>query len=194
MNAIDQTFEERYRGGLNCKRSQRCHAERVSRDGEAKSRHSRRELSEFLGGGHQVVCVNSGTAALHLCPAGVQPVGTGDEVLLPSLTYVASFQAVTATGARPVACDIDPQSLTLNPEDMHAGGSRPAPKPSCRFTMPAVRGTVGRSCTEVAEQNGLRVVEDAAHAFGCRLGRPLGGFLGRLGLFQFRRHQEHHLR
>ena len=141
-----------------------------------------RELSEFLGGGHQVVCVNTGTAALHL---GLQAcgLGAGDEVLLPSLTYVASFQAVTATGARPVACDIDPESLTLNPEDM-----RRRITSRTKAVMPVHYASgPGRleELYEVAEQHGLRVVEDAAHAFGCRLDGRLVGSFGDLVCFSF---------
>ena len=141
-----------------------------------------KELSEFLGGGHQVVCVNSGTAALHLALQACG-VGTGDEVLLPSLTYVASFQAVTATGARPVACDIDPQSLTLNPED-----ARRRITSRTKAVMPVHYASGPGRLVElykVAEQNGLRVVEDAAHAFGCRLGDRLVGSLGDLVCFSF---------
>ena len=140
------------------------------------------QLSEFLGGGHQVVCVNTGTAALQL---GLQAcdLGPGDEVLLPSLTYVASFQAVAATGARPVACDIEPQSLTLNPEDM-----RRRITSRTKAVMPVHYASgPGRleEVYEVAEQHGLRVVEDAAHAFGCRLGNRLVGSFGDLVCFSF---------
>ena len=141
-----------------------------------------KELSEFLGGGHQVVCVNSGTAALHLALQACG-VGNGDEVLLPSLTYVACFQAVTATGARPVACDIDPQSLTLNPEDAHRRITS-----RTKAVMPVHYASGPGRLAElyrVAEQNGLRVVEDAAHAFGCRLEGRLVGSFGDLVCFSF---------
>src|SRR3989338_4783257 len=71
-------------------------------------------LEAFFG--RPAVCVNTGTAALHLAlqAAGIKG---GDEVLIPSLTYVASFQAVSATGATPIACDINPSSLTLDWRD-----------------------------------------------------------------------------
>ena len=54
---------------------------------------------------YEIVCVNTGTSALHLAleACGIKE---GDEVLVPSITYVATFQAVLATGAKPVACDI----------------------------------------------------------------------------------------
>src|ERR1039458_559754 len=71
-------------------------------------------LTEFFGG--PAICVVNGTAALQLA---VQACGIGPdgEVLVPSLTYVASFQAISATGAKPVACDVDPQTLTLDWRD-----------------------------------------------------------------------------
>ena len=71
-------------------------------------------LTEFFG--RPAVCVSSGTAAIHLAlqAAGI---GVGDEVLVQSLTYVASFQAVSATGATPVACDVDPVTLCLDWKD-----------------------------------------------------------------------------
>ncbi len=61
-------------------------------------------LTEFFD--RPTVCVVNGTASLHLS-LGACDVGVGDEVLVPSLTYVASFQAISATGAKPVAFDID---------------------------------------------------------------------------------------
>ena len=72
------------------------------------------KLSEFFG--RSVVCVVNGTAALHLA-LQASDIGPGDEVLVQSLTYVASFQAISATGATPVACDIDETTLTLDLRD-----------------------------------------------------------------------------
>ena len=72
------------------------------------------ELSGFFG--RPAVCVVNGTAALHLAlqSAGIGP---GDEVLVQSLTYLSSFQAISATGAKPVACDVDCDTLTLDWRD-----------------------------------------------------------------------------
>ena len=71
-------------------------------------------LSEFFG--RPAICVVNGTAALHL---SLQACGVSqtDEVLVPSLTYVASFQAISATGAKPIACDIEETSCTLDLKD-----------------------------------------------------------------------------
>ena len=63
-----------------------------------------KKLENFFGS--YVACTVNGTAALHLAlqAAGVK---RNDEVLVPSITYVASLQAITATGARPVICDVN---------------------------------------------------------------------------------------
>ena len=62
------------------------------------------------------MCVNTGTAAVHLAVQAIGA-GTGDEVLVPTLTYVASFQAVAACGATPVACDVRETDGLLDLED-----------------------------------------------------------------------------
>ena len=68
-------------------------------------------LTDFFG--RPAVCVVNGTAALHLA---LQACGltSGQEVLVPSLTYIASFQAISATGAKPVACDINEQNFLFS--------------------------------------------------------------------------------
>ena len=68
-------------------------------------------LSDFFK--RTVICVNTGTSALHLAVQSLG-IGDGDEILVPSLTYVASFQAISATGATPIACDIDPDTLVID--------------------------------------------------------------------------------
>ena len=71
-------------------------------------------LTEFFD--RPAVCVINGTAALHLALQACG-IGRGDEVLVPSLTYLASFQAISATGAKPMACDIDPEIFLLDLSD-----------------------------------------------------------------------------
>lgn len=129
-------------------------------------------LSAFFG--RPAVCVNTGTAALHLAVQGCD-IATGDEVLVPSLTYLASFQAIAATGARPVACDIDPQTLTLDWRDAERRLT-----PRTKAIMPVhYTGGVGdlEGIYGFAQRNGLRVIEDAAHAFGTtHQGKRVGSF------------------
>ena len=137
-------------------------------------------LFDFFG--RPVVCVVNGTAALHLALQACG-IGPGDEVLVQSLTYVASFQAISATGATPVACDIDPATLTLDWRDAE---KRLTPK--TKAVMPVhYAGGVG-ALDEIyafARKHGLRVIEDAAHAFGTVYqGKRVGEF-GDIACFSF---------
>jgi dTDP-4-amino-4,6-dideoxygalactose transaminase len=100
-----------------------------------------------------------------------------------SLTYVASFQAIAATGARPVACDVDPLTLTLNLDDAEKRLTS-----RTKAVMPVhYSGGVGAldKIYTFAESHGLRVIEDAAHAFGSmHQGKRVGGF-GDIACFSF---------
>lgn len=137
-------------------------------------------LSEFFG--RPAVCVVNGTAAVHLA---VQACGisAGDEVLVPSLTYVASFQAISATGAKPVACDIDPATCALDWRDAERRLT-----PRTKAVMPVHYGGSAGDLAGIyafAERHGLRVIEDAAHAFGTQYqGRRIGSF-GGISCFSF---------
>ena len=73
------------------------------------------KLSKFFS--RKVVCLNSGTAALHVA-LQASGISKNDEVIVPSLTYVASYQAISATGAKPVVCDIDLENLHMCPHDL----------------------------------------------------------------------------
>lgn len=138
------------------------------------------KLSDFFG--RPAVCIANGTAALQLAlqAAGV---GIGDEVLVPSLTYVASFQAISATGAKPVACDVRPDSLTLDWRDAE---QRITKRTKAIMPVHYAGGVTGLyEINSFAEKHGLRVVEDAAHAFGTVFqGQRVGGF-GDIACFSF---------
>jgi dTDP-4-amino-4,6-dideoxygalactose transaminase len=140
------------------------------------------DLRDYLGGmDRQVVCVNSGTAALHLAVQAVTR--PGDEVLVQSLTFVASFQAISAAGAVPVACEVHPDTVTL---DLADAARRLTPR--TKAVMPVHYASNPGELAEIyefARRQGLRVIEDAAHAFGCTYqGRMIGSF-GDLVCFSF---------
>ncbi len=129
-----------------------------------------------------VVCVSSGTAALHISLQAVG-VGFGDEVLVQALTYVASFQAISSTGAIPVACDVEADTLCLDWRDAEKRLT-----PNTKAVMPVhYAGGVGvlDNIYAFAEKYGLRVIEDAAHAFGTNYqGKKVGSF-GDIVCFSF---------
>lgn len=139
------------------------------------------ELQAFLDTDREVICVNTGTAALHLAVmACVKP---GEEVLVPSLTYVASFQAISAAGAIPVPCDIVPATGTINVVDAEKRLSE-----RTRAVMPVHYASSPGDLEGVyrfAQRYGLRVIEDAAHAFGCLHQGKLIGSFGDVVCFSF---------
>lgn len=140
------------------------------------------EIQSFLNTTHEVICVSTGTSALHLALQGIG-VGVGDEVLVPSLTYVASFQAISATGAKPVACDV---SISKGFIDLEDASRRITSK--TKAIMPVHYGSNSEGMNDVyrlANTNNLRVIEDAAHGFGCeRDGAPIGS-IGDVICFSF---------
>lgn len=140
------------------------------------------ELEAFLGGGVGVACVNTGSSALHLAIAALG-IGPGDEVLVPSLTFVASFQAVAVTGARPVPCDVEEASALLD-----LGDARRRLNARTRAIMPVhyagYPGNIG-ALREFARANRLRVIEDAAHAFGSSHDGRRVGAVGDVVCFSF---------
>lgn len=130
------------------------------------------ELAAWLGvEPGQVITVNTGTAALHLAVQAVT--ARGSEVLVPSLTFVASFQAVSGAGCVPVACEVREDTATIDLEDAEkrlterTAAIMPVHYASNPWQVEAVY--------DFARKHGLRVIEDAAHAFGCRRdGRKIG--------------------
>jgi dTDP-4-amino-4,6-dideoxygalactose transaminase len=140
-------------------------------------------LAQYLGlDDRQLVATNSCTAALHMA-AVLADLGPGDEVICPSFTYVAGHQAMSATGANVVFCDIEERTLGVDPASVRAVLS-----PRTKAIM--VTHFAGIPCDvegvyRLARERGLRVIEDAAHAFGSvHDGRRLGA-TGDLTCFSF---------
>ncbi|MCA1613265.1 MAG: DegT/DnrJ/EryC1/StrS family aminotransferase [Acidobacteria bacterium] len=138
-------------------------------------------FAEFCGVRHAVACCN-GTVALHLALVALG-VGAGDEVIVPTLTFVATANAVTYCGARPVFVDSEPATWNLDPALVEA-----------KIT-PRTRGIIAvhlyghpadvDALREIADRRGLFLVEDAAEAHGATYkGRPAGS-LGRAAAFSF---------
>ena len=139
------------------------------------------EIQSFLGTKRSVVSVNSGTAALHLAlQACVLP---GSEVLVQSLTFLASFQAISAAGAIPVPCEVLPESLTIDLEDAEKRLTE-----KTKAIMPVhYAGNPGDldAIYRFAQNHGLRVIEDAAHAFGGIYQEKMVGSFGDVVCFSF---------
>lgn len=137
--------------------------------------------AEYLGRGY-AVAFNSGTSALHavLLACGIKG---GDEVIVPSFTFIATANSVLFVGAKPVFADIEKKTYGLDPEDvgrkitgktkaimpMHYGGS------SCQI----------RELKEIAADHKLLLLEDAAESLGTRINDELVGSFGDAAMFSF---------
>ncbi|MBI1239814.1 MAG: UDP-4-amino-4,6-dideoxy-N-acetyl-beta-L-altrosamine transaminase [Alphaproteobacteria bacterium] len=125
-----------------------------------------RALAERVGARDAVVCAN-GTAALHLALRTLG-VGPGATAIVPSITFVATANAVRLTGAEVIFADVDPHTGLMGPEQFErAIPKAPAPTPS--VVLPV---HMNGQCTDlpalaaIARRHGIRVIEDAAHAIG----------------------------
>ncbi len=139
------------------------------------------EFASFVGA-RSAVAVNSGTAALYLSLLAIG-VGPGDEVLVPSLTFVATANAVLLLGAKPVFVDVDSRTYTMDPSDLERKISERA-----RAVIPVhLYGLMAdmESITSMAEKRGIAVVEDAAQAHGSEIKGRRAGSLGLAGCFSF---------
>jgi len=139
-------------------------------------------FAEVVGTRH-AVALSSCTAALHLANAALD-LGPGDEVIVPSLTFAATANAVVFTGARPIFADVTgPDDWTLSPQDV-------ADKitPNTRAIIPM--HYAGYPCDmaalqALADTHDLAVIEDACHGLGGTVeGRPMGA-VGAMGCFSF---------
>ena len=132
-----------------------------------------KKFAEFAGVKH-AVAVNTGTAALHsaVVAAGVKQ---GDEVILPSFTFVATAEAVVMAGGEPVFTDIDPETYNLFPDEIEKNVTK---KTRAIMTVDLYGFSVdSKPISEIAAEHDLAVVEDAAQAHGATYaGKPAGVF------------------
>ncbi len=139
-------------------------------------------IAEYLGTERNVICTNTGTTALHLAldSVGIVP---GDEVIMPSFTFVATAQAASQCGAKIVFCDVHPDTFLMNVDDVKKKMTK-----KTRAIIPV--HYAGRTCDmdellKIHEETGVRIIEDAAHAFGSEYkGRRIGSF-GDITCFSF---------
>ena len=132
---------------------------------------------EYTGAGY-AVAVSSCTAALHLSLLALG-VGRGDEVIVPSLTFASTANAVVHTGARPVLADVDSATMCLTAEEVERRLTS-----RTRAVMPV--HFAGRPCDiEAIVSLGVPVVEDCAHAIETTIAGKHVGTFGMFGAFSF---------
>ncbi|WP_298272593.1 DegT/DnrJ/EryC1/StrS aminotransferase family protein [Geobacter sp.] len=139
------------------------------------------EFANYCGTKH-CIGVGNGLDALHLILRAMD-IGPGDEVIVPSNTYIATWLAVTYTGATPVPVEPDERTYNLDPVRIEAAVT-PRTKvilPVHLYGQPANMDPINA----VAERYGLMVVEDAAQAHGARYHGKRAGSLGHAAAFSF---------
>ena len=130
----------------------------------------------------EAVAVSNGTAALH-CALHAIGLQSGDEVIVPPLTFVATANAVVMCGAKPVFADVDPQTLLIDPHAVEE-------KITTRTKAILAVDYAGQPCDydalrDIANRHGLVLLSDACHALGASdEGRPVGS-LADLTIFSF---------
>ena len=150
------------------------------RNGHWKAKELEQELEKTFQVNHAQL-VSSGTAAITVALAAAG-VGAGDEVILPTFTFVASFEAVMMLGAIPILVDID-DTLTLSPKAVEAAIT-PKTKAIMVVHMCGSMGDIN-ALQSISNKYNLTFLEDACQAIGATYkGKPLGSF-GDLGCFSF---------
>ncbi|MEW6185160.1 MAG: DegT/DnrJ/EryC1/StrS family aminotransferase, partial [Thermodesulfobacteriota bacterium] len=145
-------------------------------------------FASFVGTRH-ALAVNSCTAALHLALEALG-VGPGDRVLVPTMTFTATAEVVRYLGADPVFLDVEYGSCLITPEMVKEAILQ---HPQAKVLIPVHYGGQavdlirddGEGILDLCRKNGLRVVEDAAHAFPARCNGQLIGSLGEVACFSF---------
>lgn len=146
-----------------------------------KVRQFEREFAGYVGASH-AVAVSSCTAALHLALDAIG-LEKGDEVLIPTLTFAATGEAVIYFGAKPVLVDSTPDTFNMDPDEVERSIT-----PRTKAIIPV--HFAGQPCEmvrllQIARDNGLKVIEDAAHALPARYRGRKVGTLGDITCFSF---------
>ena len=149
-------------------------------------------LGEYIGrfeadfasfcGTNYAVAPSNGTTALHLALAAFD-VKSGDEVIVPDLTFIATANSVVYTGAKPVFADIDPETLCMDPDSFESliTERTKAVMPVHMYGHPCNMGRINA----IAKKHGIIVIEDAAEAHGAEFEGKKVGSLGDCGAFSF---------
>lgn len=140
-----------------------------------------KQFASYVGT-KEAVATSNGTTALYLAQlaAGIQP---GDEVITSAFTFIASATTITFCGARPVLADIDPQTFNMDPDSVRKRitAKTKAIQPVHLYGQPAAMSEI----SEIAEEKGLIVIEDACQAHGAEYNGKRAGSMGLAGCFSF---------
>jgi len=136
-------------------------------------------LSSYVGSRY-AVAVNSGTAALQASLYALD-IKNGDEVLLPSFTFVATANSIISVGAKPIFVDILPENYTMDPEDLR----KKITKKTKAIIPVHLYGNFAymQEISEIANKYNLQVIEDAAQSLGTTYNNKHSGTFSRVGCF-----------
>jgi len=151
----------------------------AARDGGKRVRDFESQMKNYLGIKH-VLAVNSGTAALHAGLLAVD-IKQGDEVLLPSFTFVATANAVAAAGAKPLFVDVKKDDYTMDVSDLKNKITKKSKVviPVHLYGHPADIDQIN----EIAKKHSLEVIEDACQSIGSTYKKKQTGTFGIMGCF-----------
>lgn len=140
-----------------------------------------KQFAEFCGTKYALACCN-GTMTLHIAIKALG-IGPGDEVIMPTLTYIATANAVAYCGAKPVFVDSEPDTWNMDPNQLEE-------KITDRTKAILPVHLYGLSCNmteilEIANRHGIPVIEDAAEAHGATWDGHRVGSMGKVGSFSF---------
>jgi len=132
-----------------------------------------REFANYVGARHAVAVCN-GTVAVHLTLLGLG-IGPGDEVIVPTLTFIASVNPIIYCGATPVFVDSDPNTWQMDPIDV---ARKIGPRTKAIMVVHLYGHPANMEALQkLADRTGVRIIEDCAEAIGSRIqGRHVGGF------------------
>lgn len=150
--------------------------------GDGKYTHKVQELMEVKFGAKKVLLTTSGTSALELVSYSLD-FKPGDEVIVPSYTFSSTVNAILLAGAKPIFADIEEGTLNIDPEDIRR-------KLTSRTKAIYPVHYAGVSCDmrqimEIAEDNDLKVIEDAAHGVNAKYKNKYLGTIGDFGCYSF---------
>jgi len=152
----------------------------AARKGKWKSKELEEAICKRFKSNHAQL-TSSGTSALTTAMAALG-IGAGDEVIMPSFTFVASFEALLSVGAVPVLVDVD-ETLTLNP-----GAVRKAITPKTKCVMPVhMCGSMAQmdELVSICKEHALILLEDACQSIGASYKGKFVGTIGKAGTFSF---------
>ena len=140
-----------------------------------------KKFSKFIDIKHSIG-VSSATHGLHLCLKSIG-IGKGDEVIVPTMTFAATADAVTYCGAKPILVDVDKNTFNILPEEIKKKVNR-----KTKAIIPVHYG--GQACNmdeilKISKKNGIKIIEDCAHALGSKYGEIKCGKIGDMGCFSF---------